>query len=291
MEKEDAFFVDNVKGGLCVDYIDAGIVGRCYNGSNKDKGKDSLESKYMAEDSLSKKFPESDKGKGKEAGGPSVNMTEEGKNKHNKQNKGKNGPMRTTVYLVLTRNQSWNVKSVARLVTSKDIVVVVKRTTQMLVVQERGIRTNPKTKVDAIAWWIDFGATTHVYKDHGGDNPTVKQVRKRAKWDNDDYVCRCLILNGISDPLLDIYQKWTLKSACSFYVIEPNESVSINSIIESREEIFDENRFSLIPRPKDVIPNFVESQMDDHSDDVPSEIPELCKGKRVRKAKSYGFDF
>ncbi|GJR78688.1 putative reverse transcriptase domain-containing protein [Tanacetum coccineum] len=32
---------------------------------------------------------ESDKGKGKEVGGPSVNMTEEGKNKHNKQNKGK----------------------------------------------------------------------------------------------------------------------------------------------------------------------------------------------------------
>nr|GEW63546.1 zinc finger, CCHC-type [Tanacetum cinerariifolium] len=30
-----------------------------------------------------------DKGKGKEVGGPSVNMTEEGKNKHNKQNNGK----------------------------------------------------------------------------------------------------------------------------------------------------------------------------------------------------------
>nr|GEY15409.1 zinc finger, CCHC-type [Tanacetum cinerariifolium]GEY54391.1 zinc finger, CCHC-type [Tanacetum cinerariifolium] len=28
----------------------------------------------------------------------------------------------------------------------------------------------------------------------GGENPTVKQVKKRAKWDNDDYVCRCLIL-------------------------------------------------------------------------------------------------
>ncbi|GJW62175.1 hypothetical protein Tco_0111510 [Tanacetum coccineum] len=28
----------------------------------------------------------------------------------------------------------------------------------------------------------------------GGDDPTVKQVRKRNKWDNDDYVCRGLIL-------------------------------------------------------------------------------------------------
>nr|GFA55772.1 hypothetical protein [Tanacetum cinerariifolium] len=83
---------------------------------------DSLESKYMVEDSSSKKFlkdfkhtlkhgkddlslvqlgshlrieeslraQDSDKGKGKEVGGPSVNMTEDGgKNKHHKQNKGK----------------------------------------------------------------------------------------------------------------------------------------------------------------------------------------------------------
>ncbi|GJW88929.1 integrase, catalytic region, zinc finger, CCHC-type containing protein [Tanacetum coccineum] len=79
--------------------------------------------------------------------------------------------------------------------------------------------------------------------------------------------------------------------ACRFYVIEPNDSVSINSIIESRDAIFDENRFSSIPRPKDIIPNSVESQRDDHSDDVPSEIPEPQKGKRVQKAKSYGSDF
>ncbi|GJV96679.1 hypothetical protein Tco_1548256 [Tanacetum coccineum] len=32
---------------------------------------------------------DSDKGKGKEVAGPSVNMAEEGKNKNNKQNKGK----------------------------------------------------------------------------------------------------------------------------------------------------------------------------------------------------------
>nr|GEZ83506.1 hypothetical protein [Tanacetum cinerariifolium] len=141
---------------------------------------DSLESKSMAEDSSSKKFldfkhtlkhdkdylplvqlgihlrieeslraQDSDKGKGKEVGGPSVNMTQEGgKNKHHKQNKSKNDPIRTTVVLVSTRNQSWNVRSVVRLVTSKRIVKVVKRTTQMLVVRERGLRTNPKTKVD-----------------------------------------------------------------------------------------------------------------------------------------------
>ncbi|GKC14299.1 zinc finger, CCHC-type containing protein, partial [Tanacetum coccineum] len=66
-----------------------------------------------------------------------------------------------------------------------------------------------------------------------------------------------------------------------FYVIEPNDSVSINSIIESRDAIFDENRFSSIPRPKNVIPNSVESQRDDHSDDVPSEIREPRKVARI----------
>ncbi|GKC34145.1 hypothetical protein Tco_1046529 [Tanacetum coccineum] len=42
--------------------------------------------------------------------------------------------------------------------------------------------------------------------DDGGENTTVEQVRKRAKWDNDDYVCRGLILNGMSDSLFDVYQ-------------------------------------------------------------------------------------
>ncbi|GJZ36656.1 zinc finger, CCHC-type containing protein [Tanacetum coccineum] len=41
--------------------------------------------------------------------------------------------------------------------------------------------------------------------DDGGD-ATMDQIRKRAKWDNDDYVCRVLILNGMSDSLFDIYQ-------------------------------------------------------------------------------------
>nr|GEZ03966.1 zinc finger, CCHC-type [Tanacetum cinerariifolium] len=43
-------------------------------------------------------------------------------------------------------------------------------------------------------------------EEEGGENPTVKQVRRMAKWDNDDYVCRGLILNGMSDSFFDIYQ-------------------------------------------------------------------------------------
>nr|GFC14623.1 zinc finger, CCHC-type [Tanacetum cinerariifolium] len=37
--------------------------------------------------------------------------------------------------------------------------------------------------------------------------------------------------------------------AFRFYVIKPNELVSINSILESRDAIFDENRFSSVSGP------------------------------------------
>nr|GEU95743.1 reverse transcriptase domain-containing protein [Tanacetum cinerariifolium] len=68
------------------------------------------------------------------------------------------------VVLVPTRNLNRNAESVPRLVTLKGIVVVeTRRITQMLMVRERGLRTNPK--VDAIAWLIDSGATTHVCND------------------------------------------------------------------------------------------------------------------------------
>ncbi|GKC10025.1 zinc finger, CCHC-type containing protein [Tanacetum coccineum] len=46
-----------------------------------------------------------------------------------------------------------------------------------------------------------------------------------------------------------------------FYVIKPNDSISINSIIESRDAIFDENRFSSIPRPSLNIPNGTEDNV------------------------------
>ncbi|GKF28744.1 hypothetical protein Tco_0095086 [Tanacetum coccineum] len=79
--------------------------------------------------------------------------------------------------------------------------------------------------------------------------------------------------------------------AYMFYVIEPNDSISINSIIESRDAIFDENRLSSIHRPKDIISNSDESQRDDHLNDLPSETLEPYRGKRARKAKSYGSNF
>ncbi|GKD11149.1 hypothetical protein Tco_1190834, partial [Tanacetum coccineum] len=41
---------------------------------------------------------------------------------------------------------------------------------------------------------VVYVLTTPMPED-GGDDPAIKQVRKRNKWDNDDYVYRGLILN------------------------------------------------------------------------------------------------
>lgn len=39
-----------------------------------------------------------------------------------------------------------------------------------------------------------------------GEDEMVENLRRRSKWENDDYICRGHILNGMSDPLFDIYQ-------------------------------------------------------------------------------------
>ncbi|GJW41867.1 zinc finger, CCHC-type containing protein [Tanacetum coccineum] len=248
-----------------------------------------------------------------------------------------------------------------------------------MVVRERGVRTNPKTKVDVIVWWIDSGAITHVCIDrcwfktfepvenesvlymgdkhfapvHGKgrfgtmdealdkfriyktkvelqQNDLIKTLRtdKGGKYydpvffqsvgiihettaphtpqQNDvaerknraliEMVYSMLSYSGLSEGFwgeamltayyllnkvpnkrnnISPYELW-------FYVIEPNDSVSINSMIESRDAIFDEKHFSSIPILKDVIPNLIVSQKDDHSDDVPREIPKPRKEEDPR---------
>nr|GEZ48370.1 zinc finger, CCHC-type [Tanacetum cinerariifolium] len=267
MAEEDAFLVDNVEGGLCVDYTDARIVGRCNSGSDKDKGK------YMAADSSSKKFlvsnfnnykmvdsrlvmeqykellrilgqytqhdlkvdesiyvssiidklppswkdfkhtlkhgkddlslvqlgshlrieeslmaQDSDKGKGKKVGGPSVNMTKEGgKNKHHKQNKGKKRsneknsdkkPKLECWKCGKTGHFKRDYRSGKKNIANADG----SRKGSKDQSQDQGQNLAPiwnrfikyfvwliseafYVQVDAIAWWIDSGATTHVCKD------------------------------------------------------------------------------------------------------------------------------
>nr|GEU42410.1 zinc finger, CCHC-type [Tanacetum cinerariifolium] len=225
--EKDAFLVDNVEGGLFVDNTNARIDGGFNSGSNKDKGKelwDSLESKYMVDDSSSKKFldfkhtlkhgkddlslvqlgshlrieeslraQDSDKGKGKEVVGPSVNMTEEGKNKNNKQNKGNKRDFKEhgsgSGSNKKPKLECWkcgktshfkrdccsgnkkNANAGGSKKGSKDhsqdqgqnLVPVWNRFVKFSVLL---ISEAFYVQVDAIAWWIDFGATTHVCKDH-----------------------------------------------------------------------------------------------------------------------------
>ncbi|GJT46114.1 zinc finger, CCHC-type containing protein, partial [Tanacetum coccineum] len=58
-----------------------------------------------------------------------------------------------------------------------------------------------------------------------------------------------------------------------FYVIEPNKSVSINSIIESRDAIFDDNRFSSIPRSSQR--SLINGTKDFGGSVVPEEVTEV----------------
>nr|GEX13473.1 zinc finger, CCHC-type [Tanacetum cinerariifolium] len=50
---------------------------------------------------------------------------------------------------------------------------------------------------------VVYVLTTHISKD-GGDDATVEQIRKRAKWDNDDYVCKGLILKVNMDEAIQV---------------------------------------------------------------------------------------
>ncbi|KAL0413413.1 UNVERIFIED_CONTAM: Retrovirus-related Pol polyprotein from transposon TNT 1-94 [Sesamum radiatum] len=80
--------------------------------------------------------------------------------------------------------------------------------------------------------------------------------------------------------------------AYRFYVIAPNDFISVNTVIESRDAIFDETRFSSIPRPKEIIPSTSGTNKETESFEVtPDEPMKLRKSKRVRKPKSFGPDF
>nr|GEV30256.1 zinc finger, CCHC-type [Tanacetum cinerariifolium] len=168
---------------------------------------------------------------------------------------------------------------------------------------------NAKNLDDAIVWCINSGATTHVCKDrcwfktyetvediyiiymgddqfapiHGKENVVLEfSLGKSVTLFNMLAFVRLLKpkRKTLGKKGTDcIFVEYVENSKTySFYVIKPNDPVSINSIIKSRDVIFDENRFSSMPRPKDIIQNSNESQRDDHSNDVPSETPKLRRG-------------
>nr|GEU61133.1 zinc finger, CCHC-type [Tanacetum cinerariifolium] len=127
--------------------------------------------------------------------------------------------------------------------------------------------------------------TTPIPED-GGDDATVKQIRKRAKWDNDDYVCRCLIIKAfmstfkLNDSIIwhtrlghvhfKRMQDMSKDGLISAFDMN-TEKFSINSIIESKDAIFDENRLSSVPTPSLGISNGTE---DIGSSVVPKKVIE-----------------
>nr|KAJ0201796.1 hypothetical protein LSAT_V11C600311740 [Lactuca sativa] len=81
--------------------------------------------------------------------------------------------------------------------------------------------------------------------------------------------------------------------AYRFYVLESNDYVSVNTIIESRYAIFDEERFTSITRPRDIIQQSFSKNTTQAGDAYggTSYVSELRNSTRARKAKSFGSDF
>ncbi|GJW74063.1 zinc finger, CCHC-type containing protein [Tanacetum coccineum] len=295
-------------------------------------GKDDLSlvqlgSHLRIEESL--RVQESDNGKGKEVAGPSVNMIKEGgKNKNNKQNKGKKHGFKENDGQFKRDCRSGNKKNNANTGGSgkglMQLSVLYMGDDHFAHIHGKGsvvlefsygksitlfnVLYVPKLRKNLISGPVlNKCGYKQVYESdkiiHETTTPYTPQQNGVAERKN-----RALkeMVNSMAVVRLPDPKRKTLgekgidcifvgyaehSKAYTFYVIEPNDSVSINSIIESRDAIFDENDLSSIPRPKDIIPNSDESQRDDHSNDVPSETSEPRRGKKASKAKSYGSDF
>nr|GEW00800.1 zinc finger, CCHC-type [Tanacetum cinerariifolium] len=66
---------------------------------------------------------------------------------------------------------------------------------------------------------VVYMLTTPTLED-GGDDATGEQIRKRAKWDNDDYVYICLIFNDFKHNLKHLKEELTLVELGSHLCIE-----------------------------------------------------------------------
>ncbi|GJX94437.1 zinc finger, CCHC-type containing protein [Tanacetum coccineum] len=208
--------------------------------------------------------------------------------------------------------------------------------------------------------------TTPIPKD-GGDNSTVEQIRKRAKWDNNDYVCKGfnllifskllnleknygipwrpniwlrmhqvrislfssgkivslfnilhvpnikkdmvsnikkdMVSNGLSQGFWDE----AMLTACYLLNRVPNKRNRITpyehwtkrkpNMNYLKDAIFDENRFSLVPRPSVRIPNVTEDigglvVLEEVTKEVVQQPkPKLRKSKRNRTPKDFGPEF
>ncbi|GJS79370.1 zinc finger, CCHC-type containing protein [Tanacetum coccineum] len=162
-------------------------------------------------------------------------------------------------------------RNVAKLVTLNVIAKVLMLAAKPMVQAQRVQQMD-----DDVAWWVDSVATIHVCKDrcwfktyeslndesilHMGNELTTLVhgrgcIDLRAAIRLSNLKLKTLGKRGFECIFVGYAEH---SNAFRFYVIKPNESVAINSIIESRDAIFDENRFYSVPKPSLRIPNGTE---------------------------------
>ncbi|GJX56438.1 hypothetical protein Tco_0286335 [Tanacetum coccineum] len=71
---------------------------------------------------------------------------------------------------------------------------------------------------------VVYVLTTPIVED-GGDDPTVEQIRKRNKWDNEDYVYRGLIVKEAKYMTENASSKKFLVSNFTYYKMTDSRSV------------------------------------------------------------------
>ncbi|GKB42680.1 zinc finger, CCHC-type containing protein [Tanacetum coccineum] len=265
---------------------------------------------------------------GKEVVGPSVNMIEgDGSNKNDKQNKGKkrgfkdnnggSGSNKKPKVACWKCGKTGQFKKDLCSGNKKDYASVNGSRNGLMQLRSRLIPVLQLMFVMIVAGFRHMNRIIHETMAYTPQQNGVAEKKNKAL---KEMVNAMLSSSGLSDrfggeamfggvgPLLDF---WTLKEKLwvnrvfiaslldmlsiprhiGFDVIEPNDSISINTIIESRDAIFDKNHFSSIPRPNYIISNYDKSSRDDNSNDIPNEIPGPHKSKRARKAKAYGSEF
>ncbi|GJV53723.1 zinc finger, CCHC-type containing protein [Tanacetum coccineum] len=120
-------------------------------------------------------------------------------------------------------------------------------------------------KDDEVAlWWVDSGCTSHVCKIFVGFK--VCKSMKMASF--------VKMGNVATETNQRNLGRW-------FYVIEPNDYVLVNSIIESRDAIFDEDRFTSIPRPRVMIQPSSSKIAEDEVKEDPRTLSEAMDSRDV----------
>ncbi|GJV83259.1 hypothetical protein Tco_1523157 [Tanacetum coccineum] len=261
----------------------------------------SLEAKYMAEDALSKKFLEeltlvelgshlciedsirvqdNDKPKSNNVAGPSVvNMIEHNNSFRYNDNKG--------------LLKGVNVGNMANGSCTKGLVDG----------SSNSLKGQNMINKSLQVYYVTYVSEAYFVQD--GDGCLVG-------WTKEESVHVCVKIDDdlravvrLSDPKLKtlgergiecIFVGYATHSkAFRFFVIEPNESVATNSIIGSRDAIFNENRFSSVPRPsqrslvngiEDISASVVLEKVTEEVVQQPE--PELRKSKRHRSLKDFG---